>query len=310
MFKKAVKYGAKLRMALAGPAGAGKTWTALTLATALADGGSIALIDTERGSASKYADIFQFDVMELDTFHPDKFVAGIHDAEQAGYSVLIIDSLSHAWNGSGGLLEIVDAITKRSQSKNSFNAWGEATPIHNRLVDAITRSSLHIIATMRSKIEYVVEMGSNGKTAPRKVGTAPIQRDGFEYEFDVFADLDIENTLIVQKSRCPALSGAVVAKPDAKVANILKTWLSGDLAPVPVTEAPQANGHQSPDKQISALLDVFCGTDRVRRLKALREALDIAEGPLPAKDEYTPDDVLRIDLYVKQQQKAGAGAGK
>ncbi len=231
-FKRAQKFESKLRLALAGPAGSGKTFTALTLAHALADDGGVALIDTERRSASKYADIFPpFDVMELDSFHPDKFVQGIHEAEKAGYAVLVIDSLSHAWNGTGGLLEIVDAITKRSTSKNSFNAWGEATPIQNRLIDAITRSPLHIIATMRSKTEYVVEMGSNGKTAPRKVGTAPIQRDNVEYEFDVFCDLDIENTLIVQKSRCPALSGAVIAKPDSKVADVLKAWLSGTPAP-------------------------------------------------------------------------------
>jgi AAA domain len=248
-FKKAVKYGAKLRMALAGPAGAGKTWTALTLATALADGGEIALIDTERGSASKYADVFQFDVMELDTFHPDRFVAGIKEAEQAGYAVLIIDSLSHAWNGPGGLLELVEQITKRSNSKNSFNAWGEATPIHQRLVDALTRANMHIIVTMRSKTEYVVEL-INGKSTPRKIGMAPIQRDGLEYEFDVFADLDHDNTLIVQKTRCPVLSGAVIAKPDAKMADILKAWLDGTPAPVQepvldimaVYEAGKANG--------------------------------------------------------------------
>src|SRR5690242_478558 len=103
-FQKAVKYQAKGRVALAGPAGAGKTMTALKLATALADGGEIAVIDTERGSASKYADLFSFDVLELDNYHPDKFVQGIHEAEHAGYAVLVIDSLSHAWNGPGGLL--------------------------------------------------------------------------------------------------------------------------------------------------------------------------------------------------------------
>jgi hypothetical protein len=232
-FVKAVKHEAKLRMALAGPAGSGKTYTALTFATALADGQPIAVVDTERGSASKYADLFSFDVMELDSFHPDKFIQGIHEAEQAGYAVLVIDSLSHAWNGTGGLLEVVDAITRRSNSKNSFNAWGEATPIQNRLTDAITRSTLHIIATMRSKTEYTVEF-VNGKNTPRKVGTAPIQRDGFEYEFDVFCDLDIDNTLIVQKTRCPALTGAVIAKPDAKVADTLKDWLSGAPAPEPL----------------------------------------------------------------------------
>jgi AAA domain len=234
-FTKAVKHESKIRMSIAGPSGSGKTWTSLVLATALADGQPIAVIDTERGSASKYSDLFSFDVMELDTFHPDKFVEGIHDAEKAGYAVLIIDSLSHAWNGTGGLLEIVEAISKRSKSGNSFTAWGEATPIQNRLIDAITRAKLHIICTMRSKQEYVLE-SNNGKMTPRKVGMAPVQRADLEYEFDIFGEMDHENSLIIQKSRCPALSGAVIPKPDSKVADVLKIWLSG--APAPVVESP------------------------------------------------------------------------
>lgn len=238
-FQKAVKFDSKLRLSLSGPSGSGKTYTALVLASALANGAPIALIDTERGSASKYADLFSFDVMELDSFHPDKFIQGIHDAEAAGYAVLVIDSLSHAWNGTGGLLEIVETITKRSSSKNSYTAWAEATPIQNRLIDAITRAKLHIIVTMRSKAEYVIEKDERtNKTAPRKVGMAPIQRDGMEYEFDVAADLDIDNTLIVQKSRCPALSGQVISKPDSRVADILKTWLSGAPAPARVDADP------------------------------------------------------------------------
>lgn len=230
-FVKAVKYQAKGRIALAGPAGAGKTMTALKIATALADGGEIAVIDTERGSASKYADLFSFDVLELDNYHPDKFVQGIHEAEAAGYSVLIIDSLSHAWNGPGGLLEIVEGVAKRSKSGSTFNAWSEATPIQNRMIDAITRARMHILVTMRSKAEYVIEQNERGKSAPRKVGTAPIQREGLEYEFDLFADMDHDNTLIVQKSRCPELAGKIIAKPGADVADILKRWLDGAPAP-------------------------------------------------------------------------------
>lgn len=230
-FQKAVKYGGKLRMALSGPSGSGKTYTALTLATALADGGSIAVIDTERGSASKYADLFSFDVMELDSYHPDKFVQGIHEAELAGYAVLIIDSLSHAWNGPGGLLEIVESVAKRSKSGSTFNAWSEATPIQNRMIDAITRAKLHVIVSMRSKAEYVIEQNANGKSAPRKVGTTPIQRDGLEYEMDVFCDMDHENTLIVQKSRCSELAGKIIVKPGPDVADILKRWLDGAPAP-------------------------------------------------------------------------------
>lgn len=234
-FVKATKYASRLRLALAGPSGAGKTYTALTLACALAGGKPVAVIDTERGSASKYAltkdgQGFEFDVMELTNYHPQRYIDAIHEAEQAGYAVLVIDSLTHAWNSVGGVLEIVDNAAKRSQSKNTFNAWGEGTKIQNQLIDAITRSNMHIICTMRSKTEYVIEQ-VNGKNMPRKVGMAPIQRQDIEYEYDLYCEMTIENTMLVQKSRCSELSGAVIEKPGPEVAAILDAWLSGDVAP-------------------------------------------------------------------------------
>src|SRR6266699_7126068 len=177
-FHQAVKCGALLRLALSGPAGAGKTYTALTLATALADGGTVALIDTEHGSASKYADIFpEFDTLQLETFHPQRYIDAIHEAEQGGYAVLVIDSLSHAWSGQGGLLEEKDKIARAKYSGNSFSAWNDASAIQNKLVNVILGAKLHIIATVRSKMDYVLETGANGKTMPRKVGMAPVQRD-------------------------------------------------------------------------------------------------------------------------------------
>lgn len=236
-FQKAVKRESKLRMSLAGPAGAGKTWTALTLATRMANGEAFAVLDTERGSASKYADDFSFDVMELDSFDPRNYVKAIKEAEEAGYSVLVIDSLTHAWNGTGGLLDIVDQIARRKYSNNTFAAWKDATPLQNQLIDAITASKLHIIVTMRSKQEY--ESGKNektGRTEVKKLGMAPIQRDGMEYEFDIVADMDIDNNMIIQKSRCSKLSGQIISKPDGKVADTLKEWLRG--APVLPVEKP------------------------------------------------------------------------
>lgn len=229
-FKKAVKYGSLLRMAIAGPAGAGKTWTALTLATALADGGKIALIDTEHRSSEKYADIFDFDMDELTNFNPVNYIASIKEAEQAGYSVLIIDSLSHAWTGTGGLMEQKDAIAKQKYSNNGFSAWLDAGKIQNNLINTILGSKMHVIVTVRSKMDYIVEM-VNGKQTPRKVGLAPVQRDDLPYEFDVFATMDIENNMIVDKSRCPELSGQMIAKPDNEVAEVLKRWLDGIPAP-------------------------------------------------------------------------------
>jgi hypothetical protein len=228
-FSKATKQQARLRLALIGPSGSGKTYTALRVACAL--GTKVAVVDTERGSASKYADRFNFDTLGLENFHPERYVEAIHAAEAAGYDVLVLDSLSHAWMGKDGALELVDSAAKRSKSANSFGAWREVTPLHNKLVDAILRSRCHVIATMRSKTEYVLE-SVNGKQVPKKVGMAPVQRDGMEYEFDLVGDLD-EATLVVTKSRCPALSKAVIPEPGEQLAKTLRDWLTDGVAPQP-----------------------------------------------------------------------------
>ncbi len=244
-FQKAVKHESKLRLAIAGPSGSGKTYTALAVGSQLVPGGRIALIDTEHGSASKYADLFAFDVLELHApFHPDRFVEAIKDAGKAGYDVLIIDSLTHAWNGEGGLLDVVEEIARRMKTTNTFAAWKDATPIQNRMIEAIVGAPLHVIGTMRSKQEYVLETVDKGGrtiTVPRKVGMAPEQRNNMEYEFDVYLDMDIENNGIVQKTRCPALTGRVLPKPGADLAGVLREWLSGEPAPDPRLAAMQAN---------------------------------------------------------------------
>ncbi len=227
-FQKATKKQARLRMALVGPSGSGKTFSALSIASGL--GERIALIDTERASASKYADEFTFDTLELESFHPQKFIDAIKEAERAGYDVLIIDSLSHAWMGKDGALEQVDNAAKRSKAGNSFAAWREVTPLHNSLVDAILRSRLHIIATMRVKTEWVLEKDKEGKTSPKKVGLAPVQRDSVEYEFDVVGDLD-EATLVITKTRCRALHEGVFKRPDAELGKTLRGWLTDGVEP-------------------------------------------------------------------------------
>ena len=210
-----------------GPSGSGKTYTALLLARGLVGPeGTIAVIDTERASASKYAgEVTEFDALDLDHHSPKEYVEAIQDAGRAGYDCLVIDSLSHAWSGRGGALEQVDQAAKRTQG-NSYVAWRDVTPQHNALVDAILTYPGHVIVTMRAKTEYVLEEGKNGKKTPRKVGMAPIQRDGMEYEFDVVADMDLDHNMIVSKSRCSALADAVFTKPDVSVAHTLRAWLS------------------------------------------------------------------------------------
>jgi len=236
-FEKAVKFGSKLRMALVGPSGAGKTYTSLAIGTRL--GKRVALIDTEHGSARKFADEFTFDTCSIDSFHPQVYMEAIKAAQAAGYDVIIVDSLSHAWMGTDGALALVDKAAMRSQSGgNKFAAWRDVTPLHNALVETILQCDAHVIATMRAKTEYVVEKDSNGRTQIRKLGLAPVQRDGIEYEFDVVADVDHSQNFIVSKSRCSSLTGAVVNRAGAETAGVLLAWLNGEEAPKPAQMKP------------------------------------------------------------------------
>lgn len=234
-FQKAVKTEAKLRMAIAGPSGSGKTFSALKIATAM--GGPIAVIDTEHGSASKYADLFNFDVLNLEApFHPDRFIEAIHEAEAGGYKFVIIDSLSHAWNGPGGVLEIKEKFAKQ-KGFNDYTAWGPAGELQAKLIEAITGSNLHVIATLRAKTAHEVQKDSDGRTKIVKLGMQPIQRDGTEYEFDVLLDMDIQNNAVVGKTRCVALTNEVFYQPGQEIADILSAWLTG--APAPDRRTPK-----------------------------------------------------------------------
>lgn len=231
MFQKATKTGNKVRMAIQGPSGSGKTFSALEIAKHL--GKRIAVIDTEHRSASKYADRFDFDTAPLDPpYHPDRYIELIQTATE--YDVLIIDSLSHAWNGEGGLLEIVDQIAKRLKTSNTFAAWKDATPIQTRLINALLRCPAHLIVTMRAKTEYVLEeVERNGRTinVPKKIGMAAVQRDGLEYEFDVLGEMTLDHEMLITKSRCFDLADKVIQKPGKEVADTLRVWL-GDADPL------------------------------------------------------------------------------
>ena len=233
-FKKATKAAAKLRLGLIGPAGSGKTMTALRVARGL--GGRVAVVDTERGSASLYSgeNGLDFDVLELESYEAEKFIQAIAQAEAAGYDVLIIDSLSHAWAGKGGILEFVDQAAKRSGG-GSFSGWRDATPRHNQLVDAILGAKLHVICTLRSKVEHVIEQ-VNGRTQVRKVGLQPVQRDGLEYEFTVVADVTQDHELIITKTRAAWLKDKIIREAGEDLGQQLAAWLSDGL-PSPVVSA-------------------------------------------------------------------------
>lgn len=254
MFQKAVKYEAKGRVALVGPAGSGKSFTMLTLATALAGGGKIAAVDTEHGSLSKYADRFTFDVIELASFSPERFLECLHAAEEAKYAVFCCDSLSHFWMGKDGALEFVDVARKRSSSRDDMAGWKEFRPHERAMVDAMIASPLHVVCTMRTKNEYVsVEKTFNGKTKTvrEKIGLAPVQREGLEYEFDLVMTLNDENEAIVDKTRCPLYAGKVIARPGAKDFAPFVEWLKG-APPVEREPVDVVRGTEEDQQRVAA----------------------------------------------------------
>ncbi len=245
VFTEATREQLKLRMALTGVTGGGKTYTALNLMTYLLGGNirdpsmakRIALLDTERGSASRYAKgrPFHFFRAEPTSFEPEMFVAAIRAAERAGFEGLIIDSLSHEWIGTGGALEQVD---RAARNGNTFVAWGSVTPRHNAVIDAIMASPLHIIATMRAKMAHEQTVDNNGKKVVRKLGLAAQQRDGIEYEFDIIGDMDITNELTITKSRCSDLNGKFFKLPGSELATIINAWLDDGEPRTPADAAP------------------------------------------------------------------------
>lgn len=227
-FKRAQRIQRKFKGCIAGTSGSGKTWTALEMAKGLAgSGGRIAFGDTEQSSAALYADNFVFDHVDLPNTSVKAYIDLIEAAVKNRYDVLVIDSLSHAWEY---LLEEVDNVQARGRG-NSFTAWKSITPIYKQLVEAIVKAPIHIIATMRAKTDYVMEevQGSDGKTrqVPKKVGLAPVFRQGGEYEFDVMCTIDIDHRLIFEKTRIPMFADRVILKPDFRIGAEIGAWLAG-----------------------------------------------------------------------------------
>lgn len=224
-FQKATKKRAKLRLALSGPSGSGKTYGALMIAAGL--GGRIAVIDTERGSASLYSDLVEFDTLEIaPPFTPERFIEALHAAATAGYNVCVLDSITHEWDGAGGCLEINETIAHSKFKGNTWAAWNETTPRHRAFLDAILQAPMHIIATMRSKTETV--QGDDKKV--KKLGMKAIQREGAEYEFTVVLDLEHDKHYAIgSKDRTRLFTEPHVISPDT--GKRLLAWLDSGQAP-------------------------------------------------------------------------------
>jgi hypothetical protein len=307
--RKAQRRKAKLRLALIGPSGSGKTMSALKLAFGI--GGKVGIIDTENGSADLYASLGDYDVITLEKpYTVGKYREAITTFENGGYDTIIVDSLSHAWAGAGGLLDKQGQIANRPGT-NSYAAWREVTPDHNALVEALLSSRCHIIVTMRVKTEYVLETNDRGKQVPRKVGLAPVQRDGVEYEFTVVMDIDIDHKAAASKDRTTLFDGWRDTITEGTGRQLLQWLESGAdaLAPAPAFAAKPAEASLlliDPDAMECTFTSIEMWLDAARRAfarlagdpVALRAWADANAGAFAAVAERYPDTVAKIGAAI------------
>lgn len=238
MFEQVTRKKAKLRMALTGVSGAGKTLSALYIAYGITgDWNKIALIDTEHERARFYADRSDLGTGKFlyapfpPPYSPDRYKQLVSEGAQAVGSdgVVIIDSFSHAWNNEGGVLDIKDRIATQ-QGKNSYTAWNEAGKFQNDLVNTILAVDCHTIVTMRSKMDYVMQENDRGKMTPVKVGLAPVQREDTEYEFDIVLDIARNHIATASKDTTFLDKFGKVITPE--LGSQLADWLNTGAEPV------------------------------------------------------------------------------
>jgi hypothetical protein len=226
LFLPATRTGVHARIALMGPPGGGKTYTALTVAQAF--GGTTGVIDTERRRAEEYAHLFDFRTLPMRRYNPADLTKACAAAADQEINNLIVDSWSHFWAGTDGMREQVDKATAAAGRSDKFGSgWNVMAPIEQAMLDALCGYPGNVIVTMRTKVEYVTELNPRtGKVEPKPVGTKAVQRDGSEYEFS-FVGYMADAVLTMTKSPCPELaSGTVITKPDEEFARTIDRWLN------------------------------------------------------------------------------------
>jgi AAA domain len=195
--RKAERKKVKLKLGVSGPSGSGKTYSSLLLAYGMTGSWEkITLIDTENGSGELYSSLGPYNVISFEApYSPQRYVEAIDAALQGGAEVIVIDSISHEWDGKGGCLDI------QTQLGGRYQDWARVTPMHNAFVDKILHSPCHVIVTTRKKQDYEMTKDSSGKAKVQKMGMKEIQRDGFEYELTINFDVEINHFATASKDR-------------------------------------------------------------------------------------------------------------
>jgi hypothetical protein len=311
--RKAERVKSKLRLGLAGPSGSGKTMSALKVAKGI--GGPVCLIDTERGSGDLYANLYDYSVITLEPpFKPDILIEAIHAAEKAGFNVIIIDSLSHFWSDEGGILDQADKM--QNSGKNRFTLWADLTPQHRRLVNALLNSPKHIIGTMRSKQEYAMETDDKGKASVKKLGLAPVQREGMEYEFTVFFDISQDHYAKTTKDRTNMFGNEVFIMDEQTGARLAK-WLEEGREDIGALkrqivgqferlEIPVPNGSpEEAGKFLSSAIKKLTGIEaKNENLKTIVDALVAAEDKKAAYQVVFEDQAMPTPDELEETKAA------
>ena len=236
---------AKMKMALEGPSGSGKTYSSLLLAYGITkDWTKIAVIDSENGSADLYAGLGPYNVLTLTDYSPELYIQAIDICERAGMEVIIIDSISHAWDM---LLDV-----HANMMGNSFTNWGKVSPRLTAMIQRILNSRSHVICTMRTKQDYVLNE-KNGKMVPEKIGMKSVMRDGIDYEFTTVLDLNLKHMATASKDR----TGLFMEKPEFIITpdtgvQIIE-WCNSECDhDLPLSTMPTTNQRQQYGKNVFA----------------------------------------------------------
>lgn len=271
--RKARRSATKLRLLLTGPSGSGKTYGGLLIAKGLG-AKRVIVIDTEQGSSDLYDRLLPFDVIDLQPpFTPERYIEAIDAAEQAGADCIIIDSISHEWNGKGGILELSDEVARAKFKGNTWSAWSELTPRHRAFIDRMLRSSSHIIATGRAKTE-TAQVDEGGRKKVVKLGMKLESRDGAEYEFTTVLDIVHDGHFAVASKDRTGIFGGDPKPITAETGRLLADWLAGG-APVPTT--PGVTQQQPPNATVAAHIKKPGWRDRVAQAETVAELGTIAD---------------------------------
>lgn len=295
-FKKAERKAVKLKLAITGPSGSGKTFSALKIAKGL--GGKIAVIDTENGSASLYADSANmplYDVLELTPpFTTERYIEAIQAALKANYEILIIDSITHQWAAEGGILDRSNRQKLADPKGNSFTQWAKFTPEHEKFKQCILQSEMHIIATMRSKTEYGMVTNEKGRAVPQKLGMAAVQREGMEYEFTIVFDMDDRHHAVTSKDRTGLFTGDPF-HPDESTGVKIKEWM---LSGKPLIMRPTK-------EQLKELFDFAKAHNRLEEIQKRLTLMSLKGSNELSLDQFKEiDEIIRRTVVAPPEEEA------